>query len=111
MHKTLMLGLLLGGCAYTSSTTEVASLGPNVYQVGASAGQYVGGASEARTIALQKGNKYCGDRGQIMRAVSVEPAGGRATVTFQCFNAGDAQLDRPNVAPVGAMTINVNSGQ
>lgn len=59
MHKTLILGLLLGGCAYTSGATAVAPIGPDTYSVGASAGIYAGGSAGARTLALQSAGNYC----------------------------------------------------
>lgn len=104
MHKTLILGLLLGGCAYTTDTTAVAPIGPDTYSVGASAGQYVGGSAEARTLALQKANTHCTQQDRSIKVLAIEPAGIRSNVTFQCLAAGDARLQQP----MGGQTLNVN---
>lgn len=104
MTRALILGLLLGGCAYTSGTTAVAPLGADTYSVGASAGQYVGGSAEARTLALQKADAHCGQQGRSLKVIAIEPAGIRANVTFMCLAAGDARLQQP----MGGQTLNVN---
>lgn len=107
MKRVLILAMLLGGCAYTTSTTEVAPMGLDTYSVGATAGHYVGGSAEARSLALQKANGYCQQQGRQMKAVAVEPADTRTNVTFQCLAAGDARLQ----APMAGQTINVNLNQ
>lgn len=109
MHKTLLLGLLLGGCAYTSGTTAVAPIGPDTYSVGGSAGQYAGGSAEARTIALQKAGDYCGQQGRSLKVVAIEPAGIRANVTFMCLAPGDARLQQPMQGQT--FNVNVNAGR
>lgn len=107
MHKALALGLLLGGCAYTTQSTAVAPMGGDTYSVGATAGRYVGGSTEARSIALQKANAYCGERALQTKVIGIEPADERTNVTFQCLAAGDARLQQP----MSGQTINVNLNQ
>ncbi len=109
MRKTLILGLLLSGCAYTTDTTAVAPIGPDTYSVGASAGQYVGGSAEARTLALQKANGHCMQQGRSLKMLAIEPAGIRANVTFMCLAAGDERLQQP--MPGQTLNVNVNAGQ
>lgn len=108
MTRALILGLLLGGCAYTSGTTEVAPLGGDMYQVGGSAGQYVGGQTQASTLALQKANAFCAGQGRQMQAVGVMPVGGQSQITFRCLDANDPTLAKPFVPPSQTTTMNVN---
>lgn len=109
MHKALALGLLLGGCAYTSGTTAVAPMGPDTYSVSGSAGMYAGGSAEARTLALQSANAHCNMQGRQLKVIAIEPAGIRANVTFQCLNSGDARLQQP--MPGQTFNVNVNAGR
>lgn len=107
--RALILVLLLGGCAYTKETTSVTPIGPDTYSVGASAGQYVGGSSEARSLAFRKASDYCNEGSRQIRVIGVEPAGIRTNVTFQCLPMGDARLHEP--AGIGkALSVNINSG-
>lgn len=105
MRKVVLLGLLAGGCAYQTSTTAVAPMGGDMYSVGASAGAYAGGSSEARSLALQKAGTHCSSMGRNLAVRSVEPAGGRVDVTFQCLTTAPAQP----MAPTPTMNININS--
>lgn len=109
MRTALVLGLLLGGCAYTSGTTAVAPIGPDTYSVGGSAGQYVGGSAEARTIALQKAGDYCRQQSRALKVIAIEPADIRTNVTFQCLAAGDARLQQPMQGTT--LNVNVNAGR
>ena len=107
--RVLILGLLLGGCAYTTSSTEVAPMGGNTYSVGATAGQYVGGSAEARSIALRKANAYCEARDRQSKVLAVEPAGIRTNVTFQCLAPDDPRMATP--MPGKTVNLNVNAGR
>lgn len=107
--RALLIVLLLGGCAYTRETTAVSPIGLDTYSVGASAGQYVGGSSEARSLAFRKASAFCTEEGRHIRVIGVEPAGIRTNVTFQCLTRGDARLQEP--AGIGkGLSINLNSG-
>ncbi len=107
MKKIMAVTLLLSGCAYTTSTTEVAPMGLDTYSVGATAGHYVGGSAEARSLALQKANGYCQRQNLQTKVVAIEPAGERANVTFQCLAVGDVRLQQP----MAGQTFNVNVNQ
>lgn len=109
MRQVLVLALLVGGCAYTTQSTQVAPMGGDTYSVGATAGRYVGGSTEARSIALGKASAFCAERGLQSRVVSIEPAGERANVTFQCMTPADPRMATPAMAP--ATNINLNIGR
>jgi hypothetical protein len=107
MKQAIFAALLLGGCAYTTSTTDIAPMGLDTYSVGATAGHYVGGSAEARSLALQKANGYCQRQSLQTKVVAIEPAGERANVTFMCLAANDPRLQ----APMAGQTFNVNVNQ
>lgn len=109
MKRALVLCLLIGGCAYTKQSTAVAPMGQDTYSVGATAGQYVGGSAEARTMALQKANEHCTGLGRSLKVLSVEPAHERTNVTFQCLMANDPRLQQQ--VPGQTINVNVNQGR
>jgi hypothetical protein len=104
MKRVLSPALLLGGCAYTTSSTEVTPAGPDTYMVGASAGQYAGGMQQGQSLALQKANGYCQSRSLAVRVVGIQPQPGGATIMFRCI----AQNDPENTRPTPGQNINVN---
>lgn len=91
-------GLLLIGCA---ATHDVAKMGPDTYTVSSSASPVRGGASGARSMAINAAGAYCQ---KIDREVMVTNVAGQTTnvhgagsvdVTFRCLVPGDPQLKRP----------------
>lgn len=105
--RMLILALLLGGCAYTTYSTDVQPVGQNTYSVGATAGRYVGGSAEARSLAFRKANDYCAKQDRAANVLTVEPADIRATVTFSCVSPGTAPA-----YPAGQnVNMNVNVGR
>ena len=109
MKTAVIACLLLGGCAYTTSSTQVSQIGADTYSVGATAGQYVGGSAEARSIAIQKANAYCSGYDRATRVVAIEPASVRVNVTFMCLSPDDPRMRAP--MPGQTFNVNVNAGQ
>lgn len=100
MHRLLVLaGIgLIGGCAVAH---DVAKLGPDTYTVSANAAPARGGASGARSLAVNAAGAYCE---RMSREVLVTNISGQTTnvygagsvdVTFRCLQPGDPQLQRP----------------
>ena len=78
--------LLLSGCAHTF---DVVNVGPDRFQVAASAAPARGGIAGAQTMATKAAAEKCASLGKQVNVVGVEtghdyPAAGRAVVTFEC---------------------------
>jgi hypothetical protein len=104
-----MVAVSVGACAMTQN---IAELGPDTYTVGAAASPARGGASTARSMALQEAANFCRSQGKQILVKNLEDrttnlyGAGSADVAFRCLNPGDPELaTRPNFQRTPDMVV------
>src|SRR5258708_18198107 len=99
---------VLTSCAVTQKVTQ---LGPDTYTVGASAAPVRGGASAARSMAVEEAGNYCRSQGKQILVKNIEShttnyaGAGSTDVTFRCLNENDPELTRPAYQPAPNVII------
>jgi hypothetical protein len=106
MRLAMLIGMLalVPGCATRSS--GILKLGPDTYTTSASAGEFVGGSTEGRRMALTDANEHCAKLGKEIMVTNIAARFGNKTeVTFRCLSKDDPGLQRPEIKQVPDVTI------
>ncbi len=103
--RLLLLPFALLGLSACASSSGVNILGPDTYNISATASPARGGWATAKGIALSEAHDYCTTLGKEVLVTNTTTANtnglgaGSADVTFRCLSKDDPALSRPIYGP------------